>query len=197
MIECEGHVTDLNWKTAVVQVAVLHNDMDTFRATPKGKLFMRMAVTASVDKRGPCMSKARSMLLSVAWALCKSSGILNAECTGACPKVFVPVPVFPLRTTNLGCEMGGCGFSLLVPSQSLLHEPPGPIDDLGPGFHLNCASIRKVVHGHCDMVGLHPHPFACPFHTLLLVHDGVMEHAWYLHMVRASRVGMEDDVAIP
>ena len=69
MIEGEGHVTDLNWKTAVVQAAVLHNDMDTFRATPKGKLFMRMAVTASVDERRPSMSKATRAQTMFEWCM--------------------------------------------------------------------------------------------------------------------------------
>ena len=119
-------------------------------------------------------------------ALCEPCSVLPEECTCACPQILVAVPVFPLCTANLQCEKGRSGFSPLVSPQTLLDETPGPIDDLGPGFCFNCASIRKLMRGHLDKGWLLPNPFARSFHTLLLVNDSIMQHSRHFHAVGAS-----------
>ena len=106
------------------------------------------------------------------------------------------VPVPTLCNANVGCKKGGCGFSLLVPPQPLLDETPGSIDDLGPGFCLNCAPIRKFVHGHPDIGGFDPNPCARPFYTLLLVNDSIMQHCGHLQGAGPRRIGMQNDVAV-
>ena len=86
---------------------------------------------------------------------------------------------------------------MLVQGNSIFHEAPGPINDLGPCLHPErlFATGHTVLH-HLNISGRLPNEFPVHQHPFLGMDHTIVHNTVHSQLIALRRIGMENDTTV-